>query len=175
MPIKQFTGQWSGDEDRLLFRFNTADDREFRFWLTRNITRAIIESSQRLVTAALKKNFAPETAEAIQEFQQQTAIQTTQFNESYASGGNLVLGEDPVLVIGLAIQAEKDMMSIDLRLATKQNVNMKIRLPVFQKMVLLLNKLQEQARWGINLPVRTDQDAQAQGNIGSNTPGSMTH
>jgi len=175
MPIKQFTGQWSGDEDRLLFRFNTADDREFRFWLTRNITRAIIESSQRLVTAALKKNFAPETAEAIQEFQQQTAIQTTQFNESYASGGNLVLGEDPVLVIGLAIQAEKDMMSIDLRLATKQNVNMKIRLPVFQKMVLLLNKLQEQARWGINLPVRTEQDVQAQGNINSNTPGGMTH
>jgi len=175
MPIKQFTGQWSGDEDRLLFRFNTADDREFRFWLTRNITRAMIESSQRLVTAALKKNFAPETAEAIQEFQQQTAIQTTQFNESYASGGNLVLGEDPVLVIGLAIQAEKDMMSIDLRLATKQNVNMKIRLPVFQKMVLLLNKLQEQARWGINLPVRTEQDVQATGNIGSNTPGGMTH
>jgi hypothetical protein len=175
MPIKQFTGQWASDEDRLLFRFNTADDREFRFWLTRNITRAIIESSQRVVTAALKKHFAPETAEAIQEFQQQTAIQTTQFNESYASGQNLVLGEEPVLVIGLAIQAEKEMMSIDLRLATKQNVNIKIRPPVFQKMVLLLNKLQEQARWGINLPVRTEPDVQDQANIINNPPGGRTH
>lgn len=162
MPIKQFNGQWAIDEDRLLFRFNTKDDREFRFWLTRNATKTIIESSQPLVTEVLKKKFTPETAEVIQEFQQQAAIQTTQFNESYASGGNLALGENPILVTSVAVRTENGLISIDLRLATRQNVNIKITMPVFQKMILLLNKLQEQAQWGIGLPLRTEQESQPQ-------------
>ena len=151
MPIKQFSGQWAADEDRLLFRFNTADGREFRFWLTRHITRGLIEGSQRVVTAVLKKKFAPETAEAIHEFQQQSVMQTTKFNEPYESGDNLVLGEHPILVTGLTMQPEKELMSVDLRLATKQNVNFRIPLPVFQKMILLLDKLQAQANWGVGL------------------------
>jgi len=162
MPIKQFNGQWASDEDRLLFRFNTKDDREFRFWLTRNATKTIIESSPHLVTEILKKKFTPEAAETIQEFQQQAAIQTTQFNESYASGGNLVLGENPILVTGVAVKTENELMSIDLRLATRQTVNIKITVPVFQTMILLLNKLQEKAQWGIGLPVRTEQESQPQ-------------
>jgi hypothetical protein len=152
MTIKQFNGQWASEEDRLLFRFNTLDDREFRFWLTRNATKTIIAGSQQLFAEILKARFTPGTAEVIQEFQQQAAIQTTQFNEFYTSGGNLVLGENPLLVTGVAMQTENGLMSIDLRLETKQNVNIKIAPPVFQKMVLLLIKLQEQAQWSIDLP-----------------------
>lgn len=175
MSIKQFNGQWAIDEDRLLFRFNTEDDREFRFWLTRNATRTIIESSQPLVTEVLKKKFAPEAAEAIQEFQQQAAIQTTQFNETYASGGNLVLGENPILVTGVALRTENGLMSIDLRLATRQTVNIKITMPVFQKMILLLNRLQEKARWDIGLPLRTEQEKQPQSESGSAESKNIVH
>ncbi len=175
MTIKQFNGQWAADEDRLLFRFNTDDDREFRFWLTRNTTRTIIQSRQHVVTEVLKKNFAPETAEAIQEFQQQAAIQTTQFNESYASGGNLVLGENPILVTAVAVKSANGLMSIDLGLATRQNVNIKITTPVFQKMILLLNRLQEQAQWGIGLPSRTEQDNQSQADSGGTASKTRVH
>jgi hypothetical protein len=174
MAIKQFNGQWVSDEDRLLFRFNTEDDREFRFWLTRNATKILIAGSQQLVTEVLKKKFTQETAEAIQEFQQHTAKQTTQFNESYAAGGNLALGENPILVTGAALKLENEMMSIDLRLATKQNVNIKITMTVFQKMVLLLNKLQEQAQWGISQP-RTTQENQLADVALSATSKIMTH
>jgi len=152
MTIKQFNGQWASEEDRLLFRFNTLDDREFRFWLTRNATKAIIAGSQQLLAEILKARFAPGTAEVIQEFQQQAAMQATQFNDSYTSCGNMVLGENPLLVTRVSMRTENGLMSIDLRLETKQNVNIKITPPVFQKMVLLLIKLQEQARWSIELP-----------------------
>lgn len=160
MSIKQFNGQWASDEDRLLFRFNTQDDREFRFWLTRSATKTIIQGSQPLVTENLKKKFAPKTAEAIQEFQQQAAVQTTQFNETYAAGGKLVLGETPILVTGVVLKTENELMSIDLRLATRQNVNIRIAMTVFQKMVLLLNRLQQQAQWDIGLP-QAEQENQA--------------
>lgn len=174
MPIKQFSGQWAADEDRLLFRFNTADGREFRFWLTRHITKALIDGSQRVVTAVLAKKFTPETAGAIQEFQQQTAKQTTQFNESYETGGNLVLGEAPILVIGLAMQPEKELMSVDLRLATKQNVNFRIPLAVFQKMILLLDKLQAQAHWGVGLPLPAATETSPGAAAGA-APGTKVH
>lgn len=152
MTIKQFNGQWAGEEDRLLFRFNTQDDREFRFWLTRNATKTIITGSQPLFAEILKARFTPGTAEVVQEFQQEAAIQTTQFSETYTSGGNLVLGEKPLLVTRVSMQAENGLMSIDLRLETRQNVNIKIAPPVFQKMVLLLIRLQEQAQWNIDPP-----------------------
>jgi len=175
MSIKQFNGQWLPDEDRLLFRFNTDDDREFRFWLTRNATRTIIESSQHLVTEVLKKKFTPQTAEAIQEFQQQAAIQTTQFNETYAAGGNLVLGENPILVKGVAVKTENGLMSIDLRLATGQNVNIRITMPVFQRMILLLNRLQAKARWDIGLPQRSEQENQTEDASSSAESKNMVH
>jgi hypothetical protein len=152
MTIKQFNGQWVSEEDRLLFRFNTLDDLEFRFWLTRNATKTIIAGSQQLFAEILKTRFTPGTAEVVQEFQQQAAIQTTQFNEAYTAGANLVLGEHPLLVTGVSMQAENGLMSIDLRLLTRQNVNIRITPAAFQKMVLLLLKLQEQAQWSIDLP-----------------------
>ncbi len=174
MTIKQFNGQWASEEDRLLFRFNTLDDREFRFWLTRNATKAIIAGSQQLLAGILKARFAPGTAEVIQEFQQQAAMQTTQFSESYTSGGDLVLGENPLLVTSVALQTENGQISIDLRLKTKQNVNIKLAPPVFQKMVLLLIKLQEQAQWGIDLP-RTGAENQPGDGITTTSAKSVVH
>ncbi len=174
MTIRQFNGQWVSDEDRLLFRFNTEDDREFRFWLTRNATKAIIGGSQQLLAEILQTRFTPKTAEIVRDFQQQAAIQTTQFDEAYKSGGNLVLGENPILVISVAMQTENGLMSIDLRLETKQNVNIKIAPPVFQKMVLLLIKLQEQAQWCINLP-RTEAEMQREDEITATSAESVIH
>ncbi len=174
MTIKQFNGQWISDEDRLLFRFNTVDGREFRFWLTRNATKTIIAGSQQLLAEILKTRFTPGTAEVIQEFQQQAAMQTTQFNESYTAGGNLVLGENPLLVTSVAMQTENALISIDLRLETKQNVNIRIAAPVFQKMVLLLIKLQEQAQWSIDLP-RNETKSQPEDGITAVSAKSVVH
>ena len=38
MSIKQFNATYLAPDDRLLFRFNTLEDTEFRFWLTRRVT-----------------------------------------------------------------------------------------------------------------------------------------
>ena len=43
MSIKQFNGEWVCKEDRVLFRFNTSDDLEFSFWLTRFVLRGLLK------------------------------------------------------------------------------------------------------------------------------------
>ena len=47
MSIKQFNGEWVAREDRVLFRFNTFEDQEFSFWLTRYVVKSLIHDHNR--------------------------------------------------------------------------------------------------------------------------------
>jgi len=156
MTIKQFNGNWVSQEDRLMFRFNTQDNAEYRFWMTRLVVKALINGSQHLVQKALEKKHEPKTAQAIQEFQQQNLKQQADFKVPYQEAVSLPLGDQPVLVIGLQMKQEGDLMSVDFQLVTKQNLNMKLTLPMLQTMVLLLDKLQAIANWSVGLPEPTD-------------------
>jgi hypothetical protein len=159
MTIKQFNGNWSSVEDRIMFRFNTADGAEYRLWLTRQIAQSLIEGSQHLVVKALEKKHEPKAARAIQEFQQAAIKQRANFRSEYHEAAKLPLGSNPVLVVGLTMKQERDLMSVDFRLITKQNLNMKLTLPMLQGMVLLIDKLQDTARWGIGLPNEEKDDS----------------
>ena len=55
MSIKQFNGNYQAQEDRILFRFNTAEDAEYRFWFTRRITLFILAASTHLIEKQLEK------------------------------------------------------------------------------------------------------------------------
>lgn len=151
MTIKQFNGSWSALEDRLMFRFNTSDSAEYRLWLTRHIAGALIQGSQHLVTQVLEKKHEPEAARAIQEFQHQALKQKTDFRAPYHQAPKLPLGPLPVLVVGLAMKQEGDLMSIDFQLLSKQNLNLKLTISMLQGMILLIDQLQAKANWGVGL------------------------
>jgi hypothetical protein len=152
MTIKQFNGNWSPLEDRIMFRFNTADGAEYRLWLTRRVAASLIQGSQHVVTKVLEKKHAPKAARAIQAFQQEAIKQKTDFRSEYQEAAQLPLGTAPVLVVGLGMKPERDLMSVDFQLITKQNLNLKLTMPMLQGMVLLIDKLQTTAKWGIGLP-----------------------
>ena len=48
MSIKQFNGEWVCQQDRVLFRFNTSEDQEFNFWLTRYVLKGLLQGAQQL-------------------------------------------------------------------------------------------------------------------------------
>jgi hypothetical protein len=68
MTIKQFNATYLVPDDRLLFRFNTSDDSEYRFWLTRRITLFIQSTTQHLIVKGLKQKHSPDIAKAIADF-----------------------------------------------------------------------------------------------------------
>ncbi len=68
MSIKQFNASYLAPDDRVLFRFNTVEDAEFRFWFTRRVTLFILAATQHLIVKNLEQTHSAEAAKAIAEF-----------------------------------------------------------------------------------------------------------
>ena len=148
MSIKQFNGTYDLKEDRLLFRFNTQDDQEFRFWLTRFITKGILGAVDQLVQKGLEKKHNPQIAEVIKEFQKEGVAKTTNVNENYLGATSFPLGEEPTLVTAMNFNLTGDVFSMDFKLPDNRNLNIKLPIASVQTMTLLLRKLCEKAQWG---------------------------
>jgi hypothetical protein len=157
MSIKQFNATYLAHDDRLLFRFNTLEDSEFRFWFTRRVTLFILAATSHLVVKKLEQSHSPQAAKAIAEFSKQ-AIEVNQGGggvtqvDSYQPANHYPLGADPLLVIdvkcALEKQGEEDLLSLDLVLPGGANINLKMARPTLEAMCLLLNQLREHAGWG---------------------------
>jgi hypothetical protein len=156
MSIKQFNGSYVSNEDRLLFRFNTSDDSEYRFWLTRRITLFFLAATDHLVEKQLEKSHSKQTAKAITEFQNETAREKVDFTSAYQAVTKFPLGADPVLLSDvrctLLMVNQQAVMSLDLVLHSGGQINLKLVLPTLQAMRVLLERLVKQAHWDQVLP-----------------------
>lgn len=168
MGIKQFNGEWVCKEDRVLFRFNTTDDQEFSFWLTRFVVQKLIQGAQQLAVKTLEKEHPPQVAQALQAFQQQAVAQQANFQETYQSPAQKPLGDLPVLVTGLLISQNGDQTSVQFQLVTQKKVTVQMTPSVMQVMLTLLNKLQETAQWGVGFESSTVHDASQTTPVASN-------
>ena len=157
MSIKQFNATYLAPDDRLLFRFNTTEDTEFRFWFTRRVTLFILAATQHLTVKNLEQTHAPEIAKAIAEFgkevmQSNPESQGVSKTEAYQPASNYPLGADPLLVMDAKCTPEKqgleDGVSLDLVLPGGANLNVKMAGPTLQALCALLNQLREHAVWG---------------------------
>jgi len=157
MAIKQFNASYLAQEDRLLFRFNTVDDSEFRFWFTRRVTLFILAATSHLIIKNLEKVHAPEVAKAIDQFVNESVTQAQkQANEGkteqYQSGGNYPLGAEAVLILDVKCNLEKkdkdDLLLMDFILPGGANITLSMAGPTLRAMCGLLNQLREHAAWG---------------------------
>ena len=162
MGIKQFNGEWVAREDRVRFRFNTTEDEEYSFWLTRRIVQGLIAGTQRTAVKALEKKHPPQVAQVMQAFQQQAVAQQANFQQNYQAAPQKPLGDEPVLVVGLVINQHDEQTAVDFQLITGQNIRIQMAQHVVQVMVTLLNKLQDSAQWGVGLDVILDTPASAE-------------
>jgi hypothetical protein len=157
MTIKQLNATYLAADDRLLFRFNTVEDKEFRFWFTRRVTLFILAATQHLIVKSLEQTHTPEAAKALAEFGKET-LQANQSEQGvaqvdvYVPANTYPMGADPVLVIDVKCALEKqgseDLLSLDLMLPGNSNINLKLSGPILQAMCILLNQLREHAVWG---------------------------
>lgn len=172
MTIKQFNATYLAHDDRLLFRFNTTEDTEFRFWFTRRVTLFILAASSHLVVKNLEQNHGPEVAKAIAEFSKE-AVQVEKSGQgasqvdAYQPANTYPLGADPLLVMDVKCSFEKqdseDLLSLDLSLPGGANINLKMVGTTLQAMCLLLNQLREHAAWGEVPPVQEVSTAAPEG------------
>ena len=157
MTIKQLNATYLAPDDRLLFRFNTLENTEFRFWFTRRVTLFILAATQHLIVKNLEQVHSPQVAKAIAEFSNEAMqvdpnAQGISQSSAYEPAANYPLGADPLLVMDVKCTLEKegteDTLSLDLVLPGGANINLKMAGSTLQAMCILLNQLREHAAWG---------------------------
>ena len=133
MSIKQFNGNYLPGEDRLMFRFNTQDNSEYRLWLSRRVTLFILAATEHLVEQRLSQTHSAPAAKAIAQFAQDTAKSQADFTVQYQVAMHFPLGPDPVLVTDLkctVLQVDgTDAMALDFTIANGRNLNITLALP----------------------------------------------
>jgi len=159
MTIKQFNSSYLIHDDRLLFRINTVDDSEYRFWLTRRVTLFILAATNHLFSKKLEESHTPEAAKAVLEFgqaaakagQTNTEGKLTQIPMQPAS--QYPIGADPILVMDvkcvLTKEGPDDVLLLDFILPAGGVLNLKMAGNTLHAMTALLAQLAEHANWGV--------------------------
>ena len=169
MTIKQFNATYLVNEDRVLFRFNTQNQEEYRFWFTRRVTLFILAATSHLLAKMREQTHSPDAAKAINHFEKEAILEASKneqaTSQAYETGLNFPLGFDPILVMDVTCSLTKngeklttpvelkegkidDVLSLDFVLPGGANVNLKLATNTLQMMCVLLDQLRLQAGWG---------------------------
>ena len=105
MSIAQIQIRYDENDDRLLLRFSTTDDCEFRFWLTRRFTKRLWPMLVRMLEwdQAVKQQIDPTARSEVLDIRHQGYVSEadyqTRFREpSEQAPRTMPLGETPVLL-----------------------------------------------------------------------------
>ena len=171
MSIKQFNGEWVCQQDRVLFRFNTSEDQEFSFWLTRYVLKGLLQGAQQLSVQALAHVHPPQVAQVMQSFQQASVTQQLNFQETFQAAKEKPMGDAPLLVTGLMLNQTGDDVTLKFDLESGKSVQVQMNPAVLQVMLALLDKLQATAQWQVGL-VGSDDATPA---VATSTPSTLMH
>jgi hypothetical protein len=157
MTIKQFNASYLIHDDRLLFRINTVDDSEYRFWFTRRVTLFILNGTSHLFARQLEQQHTPEAAKAIIQFGQELAKEGQTTSDGKLAElplqpvSNYPIGVDPVLVMDVKCAMIKegldDVLLLDLILPAGGILNLKMAGNTLHAMCALLTQLSTHANW----------------------------
>jgi len=152
MSIKQFNGNYLPGEDRLMFRFNTHNNSEFRLWLSRRVTLFLLAATEHLVEQRLTQTHSAPAAKAIAQFAQDTAKSQADFTVQYQVAMHFPLGHDPVLATDVKctmVQVDgTDAMTLDFSMTNHPNLIITLAIPILITMRILLERLADNAQWG---------------------------
>lgn len=169
MGIKQLNASYLVNEDRILLRFNTPEEAEYRFWITRRVGLFMLVATTHLLAKQLEQSHAPETAKAIDAFEKEALVEASKIANSapdeYQSGIHFPLGSEPILVMDVSCSllqnnvtdssnsntitsSKNEIISIDFALPGGANLNLKLASNMVRAITLLLDQLRQQAGWG---------------------------
>jgi hypothetical protein len=169
MALKQVNAAYLVNEDRILLRFNTPEEAEYRFWITRRVGLFILAATTHLLTQKLQQAHSPETAKAIDAFEKEALVEASKIANSapaeYQSGIQFPLGAEPILVMDVSCSllqnnasdgsnsnaitdSNHESISIDFVLPGGANLNLKLASNMVRAITLLLDQLRQQAGWG---------------------------
>lgn len=160
--IHQMQLSYVATEDRMLFRVNTRERQEFRFWMTRRYVSLLWQSLTQLLARNAASTAAAETpkpspdplAEAAkQELLHREAVKKADFKTQYQESNYLPLGEAPVLLysVGLKPGPAADQPLLCLHPEQGQGIEIVLNGQILHSLCQLVLDTVAKADWGLNL------------------------
>jgi len=146
--ISQLNATYVPEEDRVIFRFNTSDNSEYRMWFTRVLVHGIIQECSKVALKTeliVNKNI---NAQAISEFKQDMVQANTQFTD-FNPSSNFPLGEAPLLVKRINLGFEQKLIVLAFDLIIGQTITLRLNEDLFSKLRLLMDTIEKRANWGL--------------------------
>ena len=151
MSIRQLNASYAPEEDRVMLRFTTDIQEEYRFWLTRAVVAALLQHAQTLAVKALEQHHSAQQAKAVAHFKQQTLAQTATFTQ-FEGATRFPFGAEPVLVKSVEAHIQAQTPVLVLHMARGQKFSLRLNEELMGKLQLLLKKMSAAARWALDLP-----------------------
>ncbi len=172
--IHQFSATFDQKQDRILFCFNTKEEKEFRFWLTRRNTINFLETmprhsdqSKKIISdieksAALRKqtlnnvnnknsslekennNPVPKNPEITETSDRKSAPMS-----EFKNGKIFPIGEEAILVKEIHCKLVNKVQELNFYLDNNQKVNFSLSLDTFLSLHSLLELTAQKADWNI--------------------------
>jgi hypothetical protein len=154
--ISQMQMLYVPEEDRVLFRVNSADKKQFRLWLTRRYTLLILKILKTHMAADpdISIQATPEAKEAIQSFKQEKAMQGANFEEKFKEDdAEMPLGDDVPLAYRLNYRMEGEILHLGIEPKLGQGVTLAINRDINTSLTRLISVAAKKAEWHLaNLP-----------------------
>jgi hypothetical protein len=144
MSIRQFNASYILAEDRILMRVTLESDEEYRFWLTRACLRGFFRQVDTWLVPP-----DDSTAAAVQAFQREAGLAQADYQSPLRPGERLPLGDAPVLVEAIDVDADDDSIHIAMALADKRQADFSITGDVLVGVHHLLEQAARVGDWGL--------------------------
>lgn len=153
--ISQMQMRFVPEEDRILYRVNSADGQQFRFWLTRRYVQLMVQALHTHLDADpdVTAQATQDAKQAVQSFKQEKAIQGANFQQEFKEqAAELPLGETALLAYRLNYRFENEVLHLGIEPKQGQGINLAINREINMSMTRLLDSAVKQANWQLGPP-----------------------
>lgn len=153
--IKQINISFDPVEDRLLLRITTGNPNdldEYRIWLTRRLVQEIWKLLDQSITAEIMMDpmVQQNSARALQEFQQASALAKADFATPFSSAVRTPLGPDPMLITRIQIRKKQGGHLLTLQTVKGQAINLTLNAFLIYSFRELLADQILKAQWNLS-------------------------
>lgn len=158
--INQMQMLYNPEEDRIYFRINSTDKKEFRFWVTRRFTHLLLKvlGNHLVSDPDISLQGTREAKQAVLEFKKEKAMQDADFKQPFKEDEvEYPLGQETLLAFKITSNKVGDNLQLGIHPKDAQGINMVINREINTTMTQLLLGAAHKAGW--NLAVTSQQAA----------------
>ncbi len=160
MSIHQLSVVYQADQDRLLLRVRTHDERLFELWLTRRLMLRLWQPLQNTASAAAlgvaSKNstILPEARDMMTQTLRERAKQSADFASPFDDNSSeRPLGEHPMLVAAVDLKHDgQGQVGVSWRDAQGRNLSVNLTHALLHNLLTLVEQALAQSEWGLAAP-----------------------